>query len=72
MIQSEGSHLGCVCPECGNRCTACLGTDCVMNKESILSLKDDPVLAERIIERFCGNEEDGEKLYEQVRKRIKS
>ena len=30
MIQSEDSHLGCVCPECGNRCTACLGTNSVM------------------------------------------
>ncbi len=27
MVQSEGLELGCVCPDCGYRCKACLGTD---------------------------------------------
>ena len=39
MIQSEDSHLGCVCPECGNRCTACLGTNSVMDREAVRALK---------------------------------
>lgn len=52
MVQSEDSHLGCVCPECGNRCTACLGTNTVISKETIKSLKDDPFMAARFLERF--------------------
>ncbi len=52
MVQSEDSHLGCVCTECGNRCTVCLGTNSVMNKEMIASLKNDPILASQLLERF--------------------
>ena len=56
MIQSEDSHLGCVCPECGNRCTACLGTNSVMSREAIDALRNDPFLAQRMLERI---EDDG-------------
>ena len=56
MIQSEDSHLGCVCPECGNRCLACLGTNSVMSRDAIASLKDDPILAGMMLERIMENE----------------
>ena len=42
MAQSEGLELGCVCPECLNRCKACLGTDTVISREALRRLKDDP------------------------------
>lgn len=44
MNQSEGLELGCVCPECGYRCKACLGTDSVVSREKLKDLKFDPVL----------------------------
>lgn len=56
MIQSEDSHLGCVCPECGNRCTACLGTDSIMGREQVNSIKDDPILAALLLERIMSEE----------------
>lgn len=38
MVQSEDLTLGCICPQCGARCTACLGTDSVLTPEQIRSL----------------------------------
>lgn len=58
MVQSEDSHLGCVCPECGERCTACLGTNSVMSRESIESLKKDPALAAMLMSRILESESD--------------
>lgn len=60
MVQSEDSHLGCVCPECGERCTACLGTNSLMSRESIESLKKDPALAAMLMSRILENERDDE------------
>ncbi len=60
MVQSEDSHLGCVCPECGERCTACLGTNSMMSRESIESLKKDPALAAMLMSRILENERDDE------------
>ena len=60
MIQSEDSHLGCVCPECGERCTACLGTNSVISRERILELKKDPAYAEMLLGRIMESEEDNE------------
>lgn len=40
MIQSEGSELGCVCPNCLYRCKACLGTNTVVSREDFLTLKN--------------------------------
>lgn len=57
MIQSDDAHLGCVCPECGNRCTACLGTNTVMDKETVKSLKSDPFLASMLLEHFSEDNE---------------
>ena len=39
MIQSEGSELGCVCPDCLYRCKACLGTDSAVSRDEILAMK---------------------------------
>ena len=58
MIQSDDAHLGCVCPECGNRCTACLGTHTVMDKETVRSLKSDPFLTSLLLERFSEDSEE--------------
>lgn len=62
MAQSDDSHLGCVCPECGNRCTACLGTNSVMTREQIENLKRDPLAAELLLNRFAEDkmESDGQ------------
>ena len=40
MIQSETEHMACVCPECGYRCNACLGTNTVITREMLSQLKD--------------------------------
>ena len=39
MIQSDGSELGCVCPDCLHRCKACLGTDTVISRDDLLRVK---------------------------------
>ncbi len=40
MVHSESLVLGCVCPQCGARCTACLGTDTVIGRDTIRAMKD--------------------------------
>ncbi len=42
MVQADAPHLGCVCPECFYRCTDCLGTNTVVNRESLKALAFDP------------------------------
>ena len=42
MVHAESLRLGCVCPNCGARCTACLGTDTVISRESLRRMKDTP------------------------------
>ncbi len=42
MNQSEGLELGCVCPECGYRCKACLGTDSVVSRKDLKALASNP------------------------------
>jgi len=42
MNQSEGLELGCVCPACGYRCKACLGTNSVVSREALKNLSRDP------------------------------
>lgn len=39
MIQAESSALGCVCPQCGYRCRACMGTNTMMDRDAVRSLK---------------------------------
>ena len=48
MVHSESMHLGCVCPDCGYRCKACLGTNTVVSREALRSLKENPVLLSQI------------------------
>ena len=38
MVHSESMHLGCVCPECGYRCRACMGTNTVVSREELRNL----------------------------------
>ncbi len=40
MIQSETEGMACVCPSCGYRCNACLGTGTVISRERLKALKD--------------------------------
>ncbi len=35
MVNDDGRTMGCICPECGFRCTACLGTDTVISRDSL-------------------------------------
>ena len=42
MVHAESLELGCVCPECGNRCKACLGTNSVVSRDGLKNLADDP------------------------------
>ena len=48
MNQSEAIELGCVCPECGYRCKACLGTNSVVSREALKSLKYNPAFLHEI------------------------
>ena len=43
MVHAESLELGCVCPECGYRCKACLGTNSVLSRDALKHLKDDPI-----------------------------
>lgn len=42
MIQADDLTLGCKCPNCFNRCTACLGTNTVISREDLKKLENDP------------------------------
>ena len=39
MVQEEESRSACICPACGYRCNACLGTGTALSKEELLRLK---------------------------------
>ena len=41
MVHSESMTLGCVCPECGRRCTDCLGTGTLLSREDFKKLAQD-------------------------------
>lgn len=45
MVHSESLTLGCVCPECGRRCTDCLGTGTLLSKDDLKKLAQDPEFA---------------------------
>ena len=38
MIQAEDMKLGCICPECFSRCTACLGTNSMLSKDDLKNM----------------------------------
>ena len=69
MNHSEGLELGCVCPECGYRCKACLGTNTVLSREALKRLAFDPRFSgEAIAQQFEQAEEDAVQ-YEKPRER---
>lgn len=39
MAHSEGASERCVCPDCGYRCNACLGTNTLLSRDDIKKLK---------------------------------
>lgn len=73
MIQAESDHLGCVCPECGYRCTDCLGTNTVVSREALRSLAFDPRFQpQNIAANFApdeAGEESAESPWEEERRR---
>ena len=52
MVHSEGPELGCVCPGCGNRCKACLGTDSVVSRDHLKRFAADPLFAQSLFDGF--------------------
>lgn len=52
MVHAEGRET-CVCPECGCRCSACLGTDTVVSREKLKDLSFIPWIS-RDIEDSAG------------------
>ena len=52
MVQSEGLALGCVCPDCGYRCKACLGTDSVVSRDALKNLVNNDMLMRDIFTSF--------------------
>ena len=52
MVHAEGLELGCVCPECGYRCKACLGTDSVVSRDDLSRLQFDARLMQDIFSSF--------------------
>lgn len=48
MVHADDSQLGCICPFCAHRCTACLGTDSVLSREDLARLRSDPSLLSRL------------------------
>lgn len=58
MIQAEDGSV-CVCPDCDYRCDACLGTNTVVGRDSLIKLQSDPRFdPERLSHLFDGEEED--------------
>ena len=55
MVQADDEKLGCICPECFNRCNDCLGTNSVISREELAKLKENPNLAALFM---AGREDD--------------
>ncbi|MBQ9196939.1 MAG: hypothetical protein IJ157_06810 [Clostridia bacterium] len=47
MIHAEGREV-CVCPECGHRCSACLGTNTVVSRDKLKDLSFVPWISQDI------------------------
>ena len=50
MTHSESMELGCVCPECGYRCKACLGTNTVLSRDALKSLANNPAFLSNLFQ----------------------
>ena len=37
MVQADGAKCLCICPDCGYRCNACLGTGTALTREEALA-----------------------------------
>ena len=63
MVHAEGAQVGCVCPDCARRCTACLGTSSVMSRDALRELKENPALADLFMQDILLNDakQDDEK-----------
>ena len=57
MVHSEGLELGCVCPQCGYRCKACLGTNSVVSRDALKGLVNNPALMQDIFTSFDSADE---------------
>ncbi|MBR1822288.1 MAG: hypothetical protein IJ769_11805 [Clostridia bacterium] len=57
MNQSEGLELGCVCPSCGYRCKACLGTNSVISRDDLKNLVNNDLLMREIFTSFDAQED---------------
>ncbi|MBR4500598.1 MAG: hypothetical protein IKP22_01710 [Clostridia bacterium] len=42
FMEHAETSASCVCPNCLARCTACLGTDSVISRETFLRMRSDP------------------------------
>ena len=60
MVHSEGLELGCVCPNCGYRCKACLGTNSVISRDSLKNIQFNPTIMDDIMSSFDEPEPDDE------------
>ncbi|MBQ3864850.1 MAG: hypothetical protein II781_03320 [Clostridia bacterium] len=60
MVQSDSNPPACVCPECGYRCSACMGTNSVLSPEDLKKLGEDETgfLYEAIARDFDPDPED--------------
>lgn len=57
MVQADSDIMGCVCPDCGYRCTDCLGTNTVVSRENLHRLINDPRFdPDRLVEDFIRSE----------------
>ena len=65
MIQADDITLGCKCPNCFNRCTACLGTGTVVKKEDLYKLEEDPRVLSAGIKSFVNEPQEDEKFSEE-------
>ena len=48
MVHAEDLKMGCICPNCQARCTACLGTNSVLSREQISHLEEDPFFMQQL------------------------
>ena len=62
MTQSEGLELGCVCPACGYRCKACLGTDSVVSRDALKSIAGNAIIMQDIMNSFKDPDDAGIEL----------
>ena len=58
MVQADSDHLGCVWPDCGYRCTDCLGTDTVVSREHLAALAFDPRFSPEALEQDFASPEE--------------